>query len=333
MHSPDTPPLPDPSLADLHAPAGLAPSADGPEAGERQAILLVGGAEVGGDALHGQLSARDHRVLRADSGRDALDQARLHAPDLVLLGLLLPDMTGFELLRRLKADPQLAHIAALFIAGPGHTQDGLRSLELGAADYLHAPVDSRVLAARVSPHLRLAAYRRQLDALTRQDGLTGVANRRHFDQTLALECRRAQRAQTRISVVLVNVDAFGAYNARHGHAAGDAALRQVAHTLRTGIRRPADLAARYDGATFVLVMPDTGPAQALRLAQTLCEAVAALQIPHGASKTGPGLTVSMGLATTEVGEDGLGEAVLQRALGELRAAQASGGNRVVTSVG
>ncbi|MES2183170.1 MAG: diguanylate cyclase [Pseudomonadota bacterium] len=300
-------------------------------AGEPQTVLLIADADADREQAV-ELLEPGCTVLLATTGADGLERARLHQPDLILLDLLVPDMTGFEVLRRLKADARTAGTAVIFLTGQDHPEDEARCLLLGAADFLTKPLSAPVVAARVATQLRLAAYRRQVAEMEHLDGLTQVSNRRHFDETLAVECHRAQRAQSRLSVAMVDVDFFKQYNDRYGYARGDEALHAIAQALAAGMRRPADLVARHGGEEFALIMPDTAPANALKLANLLREAVAALQIPHAGSKAAY-LTVSIGVATTEVGEDGVGEAVVKRADKNLFHAKAGGRNTVVGEAG
>ncbi len=294
-------------------------------------VLVVDDAEAELETLQELLEPLAN-VLTARNGTEGLERARLYVPDLVVLDLYLPDMTGFELLRRLKADVRTEQVPVLFLVGQGQADDRMRCLSLGAADYIGKPLNAPVVEARATAQLRLARYRRQVDELSFLDGLTGVTNRRRFDEALVKESHRAQRSMTQLSVAVVDLDHFKAFNERYGHARGDDALVAVADLLRRSIRRPADLVARHGGEEFVLIMPDTGAASALRLTRALCAGVAALAIPHAASPTASQLTVSIGVATTEVGEDGDGDAVLARALENLARAKAAGRNRAIGQV-
>ena len=318
-----TPPSAEDSPAEPSA-SPLPPADEAAPVAGQPVLVIADGSE----ALQALL-APQHAVLVATSGAEGLELARQHHPDVVLLDLMLPDMTGFEVLRRLQIDARTAEIPVIFVASQSFASDGVRSLALGAADFVTTPLNPPVLAARVATQLRLSAYRRQVEELSQQDPATGVANRRHFDRMLAMECRRAQRSQTQVSVAMVELDAFGAYAERHGQAVAADTLRTVAQTLRTSIRRPADLAARYADDRFAVLIPDTRPGNARKVVQAFCDALAALQIPHASSGVAPRVTVSVGLATTEVGEDGEGEALVHRAEAQLQRARDTGHNRVV----
>jgi diguanylate cyclase (GGDEF)-like protein len=145
---------------------------------------------------------------------------------------------------------------------------------------------------------RLEAANRELESLASADGLTGVANRRAFDRGLEREWRRAVRAQAPLSLLLIDVDFFKAYNDRYGHAAGDDCLRGIASTLAVGARRAGDLVARYGGEEFGVVLPDCSDESARQLAERLRERIAGLALPHDASDVAPHVTISVGGATS-----------------------------------
>jgi len=180
-----------------------------------------------------------------------------------------------------------------------------------------------------------------LRRLTSTDALTGIANRRAFDQELEREWRRAMRNQAPLALLMIDVDCFKRYNDTRGHPAGDACLRAVAQALAGATRRAGDLVARYGGEEFVVLLPQTTMADAERLAQRMCDAVAALGLPHGASLAGPHVTVSIGVggvvaAWSGPEADGRGDAapaaqLVQSADHALYQAKEAGRNRYATS--
>jgi len=142
--------------------------------------------------------------------------------------------------------------------------------------------------------------RGQAEALRAQsyvDGLTGIANRRHFDVALDRELRRAQRNNSQLSLLLMDIDSFKAYNDHFGHQQGDTCLITVAEAFAATLQRPADLAARYGGEEFAAVLPDTGPEQAAQVAESIRARIAALNLPHAPKATRPHVTMSIGVAT------------------------------------
>ncbi len=161
----------------------------------------------------------------------------------------------------------------------------LRSL----ADRLQSLVEERTAA--------LERLNQELQRLTATDGLTGVANRRRFDEALDHEWRRAARSNAPLACVMIDIDHFKAFNDRYGHLQGDACLRQIASALVSTARRAGDVVARYGGEEFAVVLPGTSAANARLVADQLRTDVAALRIPHDASTTGPHVTISLGVAS------------------------------------
>ena len=170
-----------------------------------------------------------------------------------------------------------------------------------------------------------------LKSLAASDGLTGLANRRSFDQTLALEWARAKRTRRPLSLLFADVDHFKLYNDLHGHQMGDECLRTVATVIRESVSRPADLAARYGGEEFAIIMPETDHKGARRVAERLRDVLAGLRLPHGASGVGPLVTLSVGVATQIPNEDVCPDWFMGQADQALYAAKFSGRNRVVSA--
>jgi diguanylate cyclase (GGDEF)-like protein len=168
-----------------------------------------------------------------------------------------------------------------------------------------------------------------LKTLAASDGLTGLANRRSFDQTLTAEWSRAERTKKPLSLALVDVDHFKLYNDLHGHQKGDECLRAVASILGETALRPADLSARYGGEEFAVVMPETDQKAAVKVAERLRGTLAKLQLAHGAAGAGPNVTFSIGIATRIPDETVCADWLLMKADEALYAAKHAGRNRVV----
>jgi diguanylate cyclase (GGDEF)-like protein len=259
--------------------------------------VLVADDDIVNRQVLAELLKPEHTVLLAKNGEQTLERAARHLPDLILLDVVMPDMNGYEVLRRLRADAQTAHITVIFISGLGRPEDEANGLKMGAADYISKPFNETVVMARVAMHLQMVRQRRMLEHLAHVDGLTELANRRRFDEVYEAEWQRSRRSGRPLSLALLDIDAFKQYNDYYGHPAGDRALRAVARAAASGLRRPADLAARYGGEELVLLLPDTEAAQAQQVVSAICGAIADLQIPHEASSVAPMLTVSAGGAT------------------------------------
>lgn len=232
----------------------------------------------------------------ATSGEDALRLARESAPDLILLDAEMPGMSGFEVCEALKADPTLADVPVIFVTSHSEPEFEVSGFELGAADFIAKPVSPSLVLARVHMQLRMKHSSDALRRIAMVDALTDLANRRRFDEALAHEWRRARRAGDPLSLLMIDVDHFKLFNDRYGHPAGDACLRAVAQAVARASVRPADLVARYGGEEFVVLLPQTRRDGAEHVTRGLLDAVQALSIEHGASSTGPHVTVSVGVA-------------------------------------
>ena len=191
----------------------------------------------------------------------------------------MPGMDGFAVCRQLKANPATAAIPIILITTRTDPGTETHGLGLGAVDCISKPLNPDVVRARVHAHLTLKYQADLLKKLVLLDGLSGVFNRRYFDQQLATEWARAARSGLSLSLVLLDVDHFAAYNARYGHQAGDDCLRLIAVTLKSVLRRPADVVARFAGEEFACLLPDTSHADALGLAQTMVQRVQQLRLP------------------------------------------------------
>ncbi len=176
----------------------------------------------------------------------------------------------------------------------------------------------------------LAAAKRQLERISMTDGLTNLANRRHFDHFLETEWARAQRQRSRISLIMIDIDHFKEFNDEYGHPAGDECLRQVAQALEGVARRPTDLVARYGGEEFAMILPDTD--NATQLAELCRKAVEALQIKHHYSKVADVITISAGVCTLTYPDGGMTAASLTKKADQaLYQAKESGRNKVVSN--
>ncbi|WP_431477056.1 diguanylate cyclase domain-containing protein [Massilia eburnea] len=295
---------------------------------ETQKVLIADDDGINRQVL-ATLLKPEYVVLLAKTGEQAIERAQRHLPDLLMLDVMLPDMDGYEVLRRLRADPATAHIEVIFITGMGRPEDEARGLKLGAADYITKPFNTTVVMARVATHLEVVRQRRMLEHLAHMDGLTELANRRRFDEVYESEWQRASRHAHTISVALLDIDCFKQYNDHYGHPAGDRTLRAVARVARNAMRRPCDVAARYGGEELAILMPETDAAQALYVAEGIREAVAQLLIPHQQSIASPVVTVSIGGATLPLGGQESAAVLFEAADTALYRAKEAGRNRVI----
>jgi diguanylate cyclase (GGDEF)-like protein len=293
-------------------------------------ILVVDDAMENIQILHGALQD-EHEVLFAMDGTRALEMARSHRPDLVLLDVLMPGMDGYAVCRALRECAETRDIPVIFVTALNTPEDETRALAGGAADFISKPVNAAVVRARVRTHLTIKRQSDALRALTLTDGLTGVANRRAFDERLDAEWRRCQRAQASMALLLVDVDHFKAYNDHFGHQAGDSCLVKVGAAMKRCAARPEDLVARYGGEEFAILLPQLDRHGARGVAGKLLAELAHQAIPHPASPTSAHLTISIGVAALTPATNGTPATLVQAADGALYEAKASGRNRASVS--
>jgi diguanylate cyclase (GGDEF)-like protein len=234
------------------------------------------------------------RLRVATSGKDALRLARESTPDLILLDAEMDDMTGFEVCETLKADPELADVSVIFVTNHCEAAFQVAGFEMGAADFIAKPFSAPLVRARVKTQLRVKRLTDDLRRVAAVDALTGVANRRHFDDSLEREWLRAWRACEPIALLLINVDHFEFFNEHYGYVAGDECLRTVAQAVETACMRAADLVARLGGGEFAVLLPQTPRAGAEHVTSRILEAMEALEIPHQSSPARH-VTVSIGV--------------------------------------
>ncbi|MBX7186023.1 MAG: diguanylate cyclase [Vicinamibacteria bacterium] len=295
-----------------------------------QKVLIVDDSATNRQVI-GDLLQAEYAVLLAKSGLEGLELAQAHQPDVILLDVMMPDIDGYEVLRRLKESERTSSLCVVFITGQDSPEQEERGLLEGASDYVTKPFHLPVVKARVALHMQVVRQRRMLEQLANIDGLTELPNRRQFDAALAAEWARAGRTGRPLSVAIIDVDFFKRYNDHYGHAMGDHALQLVAKCLRKRIQRPGDLVARYGGEEFVVVMPDTPLEGAIEVAEKLRLGVEGLGLPHKRSSAAICVTVSVGVATTGPEAVTSAEVLMELADGRLYRAKKTGRNRVMAA--
>lgn len=251
------------------------------------------------------------QLLTAETGASAIELYRAEQPDLILLDAQLPDIDGFDIAQQIRALEQADDwTAIIFLTSKTKDNDLASGIEVGGDDYLMKPVSEVVLHAKVRAMCRLIEMQRELVAvksklneankalqlLSTTDGLTGIPNRRMYDELAQREWRRCERLKKPISLIMVDVDNFKLFNDKYGHQAGDECLKVVAGRVVKVAQRATDLAARYGGEEFVLVLGETDAVGATWVANRLRQQITELDIPHYATSSRH-VTVSCGVAS------------------------------------
>ncbi|MBI4799895.1 MAG: diguanylate cyclase [Desulfarculus sp.] len=301
-----------------------------------------------------------HDITQMDSGQAAADHLGLdktrtpsnRRPDLILLDIVMEGLDGIGLCQRLKAHQDLRHVPVIMLTAQADSESLRQAFQAGAMDYVTKPHREVDLALRVRSALtlkaeidrrkareaelvevtqKMVALNRKLRLLSNLDGLTGISNRRFFDEAFQREWRRALRQGHPLGVLMIDIDHFKAYNDYFGHAQGDECLKQVARCLLEGLRRPGDLLARYGGEEFVVVLADTDQQGALVVAEGLRQAVERLGLPQAGSCPAQVVTVSIGAAAALPQEGQAEHDLLAQADRALYRAKALSRNRVTCS--
>ncbi len=293
---------------------------------DRPRILIVDDVPENIEVL-GEILTDNFDLQCAFSGPEALELAA-ELPDLILLDVLMPGMDGFEVCACLKATAATAEIPVIFITAKNDPEAEMAAFAAGAVDFITKPVNPVTARARIQTHLTLKRQKDLLRAQAMVDGLTGIANRRFFDERLLAEWRHVQRHQRSLAILMIDIDHFKGYNDHYGHQAGDNCLRRVATTLGASMQRAHDLAARYGGEEFICMLPECDLQGAITKAEALRAAVAALEIPHAASPTGDRLTLSIGVAATIPPSQASPDTLVAAADAQLYLAKQAGRNRV-----
>lgn len=304
-------------------------------------ILLVDDSVSLRRSLSVQLKAQGHDVVEAADAKEALLAFASFRPDLVLLDVVMPGADGYSVARHIREIEAGQWTPIIFLSAKDSETDLWQGIESGGDDYLTKPVSPVVLAAKLRAMQRLRAMGRrnleisealrhanaQLRHLSQTDELTGLYNRRGFDEYLLIELRAAQRDKTPLTLMMCDVDFFKPYNDALGHVQGDACLQRMGSILRSVCLRPRDHAARYGGEEFALILPHTPKSGAMTYARGLQAVLRSAHLPHPNSPLSGQLTLSGGITTCIPDDAATTESLILRADEALYAAKALGRNR------
>ena len=316
-------------------------------------VLLVDDQLVVGEAIRRALVDQQGVEFHYCSNpMEALTVAKRVKPTVILQDLVMPAVDGLDLVRQYRADPDTKTIPIIVLSTKEEATIKRDAFRAGANDYLVKLPDAIELVARIRYHSaayltqiqRDEAYRAlrrsqqelmetnlELQRLTNVDGLTGLSNRRYFNEYMETEWNHAIRAKSPVSILMIDIDHFKLYNDTYGHLAGDEVLRSVADTVKQAFRRSTDLAARFGGEEFVVLLPLASAADLKPLAEAVVKAVEERNLPHIASETGERVTISVGGATTVPRRGMTMYSLIEAADQSLYEAKRTGRNKAVIS--
>ena len=271
-----------------------------------------------------------YSVFSEKDGKAAIKFAKENSPDLILLDVVMPDMSGHEVLIELKKDLDTSKIPVIFITGLDGAADEEKGFELGAVDYITKPFRDSVVRARVKTHLQVTDYIRRIEALGMTDLLTQLNNRRSFDNQLDIEWSRAMRENSPLSILMIDIDHFKKYNDSYGHLKGDETLKIVADVFKKSSKRKTDFVARWGGEEFAILLPGTDIDGAFSLAEDIRLNIEQTPIPL---KDGDAtsVTISIGAATKIPSKNDTITDFISAADNALYIAKRTGRNKVVSS--
>jgi two-component system, cell cycle response regulator len=301
----------------------------------RSRILVVDDSRTQLDWLVQVLEKEGYGVSTAADGREAIKKVRSEPPDLVLLDMILPDMDGLEVLRIIKALPDDQYIPVIVLSVKADIDTKVTGLRIGADDFLAKPFAEAEILARCAAMLRikhlqekLREAQRKLEEQSITDALTGLKNRRFFDERLQEEFRRAQRYGDYLSLIMIDLDHFKDVNDRFGHPAGDLVLHEAATLIRTSIRDP-DICARYGGEEFAVILPKTHMQGALTVAERVWRALGGKEYAlAAAAPASVKVSASLGIAFYPAKDISSGELLLRFADQALYQAKRAGRNTI-----
>ncbi|QGG48547.1 diguanylate cyclase domain-containing protein [Heliorestis convoluta] len=284
----------------------------------KNCILIVDDSEDVRRLLQEMLRREDYDVIVVESAQKGIALLSENTVDLILMDVLLPAMNGLEACQLIKSMPEWRHIPIIMVTDLEDMEELDRAFSAGAIDYITKPIKKVELLARIRSALALKKEMderkaretellavngllekaiEKLKTLSSLDGLTELPNRRRFDEYLHTEWKRAYRNNIPISLIMLDIDHFKAYNDSYGHLGGDECLKEISRILNKKVRRPGDLVCRYGGEEFAIVLPETNLHGAEVLAENIRKSIEQRKIFHNSSPIHNVVTVSVGVAT------------------------------------
>jgi diguanylate cyclase (GGDEF)-like protein len=270
---------------------------------------------------------REYTIYASVDGADGIETALERMPDVILLDILMPEMDGYQVLSHLKNNESTKDIPVIIISGLGSAADEEKGLDLGAADYITKPFSPAIVKLRVGNMIQMLNMMNDMKYLSETDQLTGIPNRRVFDSRLQHAWEQAKRGSSQISICVADIDNFKKYNDVHGHLQGDMALKTVARAIQQSLKRSIDVAARWGGEEFSVLLEGTDSQGALLVAESIRENVGNAIIPCHVPEA-EHVTISVGVNTLAPRQDSFIADFISGADMALYAAKRGGKNKV-----
>ena len=217
----------------------------------------------------------------AESGEEAISYCEANLPDLVLLDMNMPDISGLDVCSALKASPETNHIPVIFVTSTMDIESENACWEVGASDFVMKPVNASTLTHRIKTHLQNKLRTEFLEMMTFHDQLTGLYNRTYLTKEIPLLIKQVARDKGTVGAIMIDIDYFKLFNDTYGHLEGDICLQKVAQIISDTVKRPKDAVIRFGGEEFLVVLPYIDHQGTKLVAHQLVEAVAKARIPHG----------------------------------------------------
>ncbi|MFC3092851.1 diguanylate cyclase [Alteromonas sediminis] len=295
---------------------------------KKATVLLVDDDSITRELIAHQLS-HCFEVDQAYSGLEAIEYCNVYKPDIVLLDVEMPGIDGLEVCRKIRTSLSTHAVPVVFITAHTGIEAENACWDAGGSDFVTKPINTQTLIRRLQSHLSSKFSNEMLEDLAFRDGLTGVYNKRYFNEVMPSLLSFSQRSNTEMALIMIDVDNFKHYNDRYGHLAGDRCLQEVSKVVTHCLKRPTDIVARFGGEEFVCIMPNTNKMSALAMCQHILTGVE--HMANGPDKTlKEKVTVSIGLALNhQFDQYPAGEELLNTADANLYQAKSMGKNRVV----
>lgn len=285
-------------------------------------VLVVEDSPSTSRLLEIKLRQEGFSVVMSANAMDAMDKLHDFSPDLILSDIMMPEMDGFEFLRKIRSTAMSGDIPFIFVSAKSAIEDKLRGFNLGGDDYITKPFNVDELIARIRVNIERSERLRKESAT---DFLTGAINRRAMENRLSIELHRSQRFGRVFTVAMVDIDHFKTFNDTNGHLMGDEILRAVARKIQARLR-DIDVVARFGGEEFFVIMPETNKASAFLAMERVRNDIASSETP-GPDGKNIGVSVSVGVA--QFPYDGLdAQSLIKAADTAMYQSKANGRNKV-----